>query len=79
MTSVELDSAGRLTSLPIVNNSVYADLNGLHAGDAIALHAAYDNGACVTILLPPETTAAPSAGAARRLLSAAATGGWWRR
>jgi hypothetical protein len=42
--SVDLVINGESTSVPIVNNSIYADLNSLQAGDTIELHATYEDG-----------------------------------
>jgi hypothetical protein len=52
--SVGLEISGKLTNLPIVNNSIYADLNGLHAGDTISLHVTYDDSStAIDALLNP--------------------------
>ena len=42
--SVDLVYGGRHVDVPIVNNSVYADLEGLEAGESIELHATYNDG-----------------------------------
>jgi hypothetical protein len=42
--SVDLDVSGRLTALPIVNNSVYANLVGLEPTDRVALNVTYEDG-----------------------------------
>jgi hypothetical protein len=55
--AVQLSVGDRRTTLPIINNSVYANLDGLRPEDAIALHATYDDGTCRTTPLPNPTGA----------------------
>jgi hypothetical protein len=52
VTSVQLDVAGHTRPLDIINNSVYADLDGLEAGDTIEVRFTFANGACNTVPLP---------------------------
>jgi hypothetical protein len=42
--SVDLVINRKSTNVPIINNSIYADLNGLQADDPIELHATYEDG-----------------------------------
>jgi hypothetical protein len=52
VTSVELDVSGRPTTLPIINNSVYASLAGLRGADRVELHVTYDDGSTALAPLP---------------------------
>ncbi len=57
VTSIELDISGRLTTLPIINNSVYADLAELRETDSVALRVTYDDGSTAQApLLNPVAT-----------------------
>jgi hypothetical protein len=52
--SVDLDVSGRLTPLPIVNNSIYANLVGLELTDRVALNVTYEDGStAITVLRNP--------------------------
>jgi hypothetical protein len=50
--SVHLEVAGEAASVPIVNNSIYADLVNLQACDTVGLAVTYGDGSTRTLTLP---------------------------